>query len=145
MILAVIPSTGMLLIAIAFLAGVGITAIGPGGIFLTIALLTLGRLPPAGVAGTSSAAMVAAGLVGTLVYLRSGELRQQRNRSLAVILSSSGLVGALLGSWLNALVSPGGFAVLLGLMAFAAGAVILFQEWRGLSAQVQLDTGRAAG
>ena len=47
----VLPAAGALLMAIAFLAGVGITAIGPGGIFLTIALLTLGQLPPAGVAG----------------------------------------------------------------------------------------------
>jgi uncharacterized membrane protein YfcA len=124
---------------IAFLAGVGITAIGPGGIFLTIALLALGQLPPAGVAGTSSAAMVAAGLVGTLVYLRSGELRLERNRRLAVILSSSGLLGALIGSWLNAFVSPDGFAVLLGAMAFAAGALILYQEGRGLRARVHLD------
>jgi uncharacterized membrane protein YfcA len=141
----VLPAAAALLMAIAFLAGVGITAIGPGGIFLTIALLTLGQLPPAGVAGTSSAAMVAAGLVGTLVYLRSGELKQQRNRSLAVILSSSGLVGALLGSWLNTFVSPAGFAVLLGIMAFAAGGIILLQEWRGLSAHVQLDMDHAAG
>jgi len=55
-------------------AGVGITAIGPGGIFLTTAPLALSGLPPAGVAG------------------------------------------------------------LLGLVAFAAGAVILYQEWRGLDA-----------
>lgn len=139
------PATGALVMTIAFLAGVGITAIGPGGIFLAIALLAIGHLPPAGVAGTSSASMVAAGLVGTLVYLRSGELRLQRNRSLAVILSSSGVLGALIGSWLNAFVSPDGFAVLLGAMAFAAGAVILYQEWRGLTAQVQLDTDHAAG
>src|SRR5688500_14410402 len=133
------PAAGGLLMTLAFLAGVGITAIGPGGIFLTIALLALGHLPPAGVAGTSSAAMVAAGVVGILVYLRSGELTLERNRRLAVILSSSGLVGALIGSWLNAFVSPDGFAILLGVVAFAAGAIILYHEWRGLHAHVQLD------
>jgi uncharacterized membrane protein YfcA len=139
------PSTGALLTVIAFLAGVGITAIGPGGIFLTIALLALAHLPPAGVAGTSSAALVVAGVVGTLVYLRWGELRLERNRRLAVILSSSGLLGALIGSWLNAFVSPGGFAVLLGVMAVAAGATILYQEWRGLRAHVHLDPAGWAG
>ena len=137
--------TGAILVAIAFLAGVGITAIGPGGIFLTIALLALSGLPPAGVAGTASAAMVGAGFVGTLMYLRSGELRLERNRRLAVILSSSGLLGALLGSWLNSFVSPRGFAVLLGMVAFAAGAAILYQEWKGLEAYVQLDARRRAG
>jgi uncharacterized membrane protein YfcA len=137
---ALTPAIGAVLMAIAFLAGVGITAIGPGGIFLTIALFALSGMPPAGVAGTASAAMVAAGFVGTLVYFRSGELTIQRNRSLAVILSASGLLGALVGSWLNAFVSPNGFAALLGLMAFAAGVIILYQEWRGLHAQVRLDT-----
>src|SRR4051794_3763533 len=100
--------------AIAFLAGVGITAIGPGGILITIALLALSGLPPAGVAGTASASMVAAGLAGTLVYIRSGELALQPNRRLAVLLGAGGLVGALLGSRLNALVSASAFAVLLG-------------------------------
>lgn len=134
-----------LVIAVAFLAGVGITAIGPGGIFLTIALLALGRLSPAAVAGTASAAMVLAGLAGTLVYIRSGELALERNRSLALILSASGLLGALLGSWLNAFVSADGFAALLGLLASGAGAVILHQEWRGLDARVHLDISRWIG
>lgn len=127
------PAHGALLMAIAFLAGVGITAIGPGGIFLTIALLAFGHLPPAGVAGTSSAAMVAAGLAGTLVYLRSGELTLEPNRRLAVILSSSGLVGALIGSWLNAFVSPRGLSVpalvVLGVPIVSAVAVAQAQSF----------------
>jgi uncharacterized membrane protein YfcA len=139
------PMTGALLMAIAFLAGVGITAIGPGGIFLTIALLTLGGLSPASVAGTASAAMVAAALAGTVAYVHSGELTLARNRVLVVILSSAGLVGAVTGSWLNAFVSPAAFALLLGIVAFAAGAAIVYQEWRGLEAQVRLDVGRWAG
>src|SRR5436190_12273186 len=133
------------LLVVAFLAGVGITAIGPGGIFLTIALLTLSGLPPAGVAGTASAAMVAAGVVGTLAYVRSGELRQPGNRNLAIVLSSSGLLGALVGSALNAFVSADRFATLLGLMAFSAGAVILYQEWRGLEALLPVDPTHWAG
>ena len=141
----VVPAIGALLMVIAFLAGVGITAIGPGGIFLTVALFALSGLPPAGVAGTASATMVAAGVVGTIAYLRSGELRHPANRNLAVILSSGGTLGALIGSRLNAFVSADGFAALLGLMAFGAGAVILYQEWQGLEAQLQVDASRWVG
>lgn len=120
------------MIGIAFFAGVGITAVGPGGIFLTIGLFALSGLSPAGVAGTASAVMIAAGLVGTIAYVHSGELKELLNRQLAMILSASGMLGALLGSWVNSFVSTDGFGLLLGAVAFSNGIVILYQEWRGL-------------
>ncbi len=138
-------SSPAVLLIIAYLAGVGITAVGPGGIFLTIALFALSGLPPAGVAGTASATMVAAGLAGTIAYVRSGELTRPDNRRLAVVLSSSGLAGALFGSWLNSYVSADRFAALLGLMAFGAGAIILHQESRGLEARLPVDATHRTG
>ncbi len=129
----------LLLVLIAFLAGVGATAIGPGGIFLTIALFSLVALPPAEVAGTSSAVMVAAGVFGSLFYFRSGELRRRSGRDIALVLSLAGMLGGLAGSWLNSFVSAGQFGFLLGTVAVGTGSVIVYQEWRGLQPRFRLD------
>lgn len=130
---------GLLLILIAFVAGVGATAIGPGGIFLTIALFSLAALPPAEVAGTASALMVAAGIFGSLFYFRSGELKRRASRDIAVVLSFAGMLGGLAGSWLNSFVSAAQFGVALGTVAIGTGSVIVYQEWRGLAPHFGLD------
>ena len=59
------------LVVIALFAGVGITTIGPGGIFVTIALYVLTPLPSATVAGTAHATFIATGIVASLAYVRS--------------------------------------------------------------------------
>ena len=122
-----IPSLDIqiILILVALVAGLGITAIGPGGILLTIALHALTALPPPVVAGTASATFVAAGLLGSATYLRSGELASRWNRRLAGWLSVSSVLGALAGSWVNPLFSRGQFGTLLGFATALAGAVIL--------------------
>lgn len=145
MVAEVTPGVELLLILIAFLAGVGVTAIGPGGIFLTIALYSLTSLPAAVVAGTASATMVAAGTVGSLGYILSGELRRRSSWQVALILGAAGILGGLAGSWLNTFVSEAGFGALLGTLAAGAGAVILRQEWRGLEPRYRLDVQSAAG
>ena len=67
------PSTLTLVLLglLGFAGGVGITAIGPGGVLPTIGLFTLTDLAPAEVAGTAILTHVATGLLGTAAYARS--------------------------------------------------------------------------
>ncbi|MFC6730463.1 sulfite exporter TauE/SafE family protein, partial [Natronoarchaeum mannanilyticum] len=85
------------LAAIALVAGVGITTIGPGGIFVTVALYALTPLSSTEVAGTAHATFIVTGLVGTVAYARSGELLDGDGRGMAAILSAASVVGALAG------------------------------------------------
>ncbi len=120
----------LLLVAIAFVAGVGITTVGPGGVFLTVALFVLTGRDPAVVVGTASATFVATGIVGTATYLRSGELSSRTGRRTAVVLSGTGTVGALVGVRLNAFVPTAMFGLLLGGFVSIVGLLVGFQARR---------------
>lgn len=126
------------LIAIAFVAGIGITTIGPGGIFLTIALYALTPLTPGAIAGTAQATFVATGLVGTAAYVQSGELATGESWTLTVVLSVSSIAGAFAGALANAYVSRAAFGLLLGGLASLVGGVILYRERRGFMPLVTL-------
>jgi uncharacterized membrane protein YfcA len=132
------------LVAIAFLAGIGITTIGPGGIFLTVALYALTPLSPGAIAGTAQAMFVVTGVVGTLAYVRSGELATGGSRALTGILSASSVLGAVAGALANAHVSRALFGLLLGTLASATGFVIVYRERRGFMPLCSIDatTGR---
>lgn len=119
------------LVALSLLAGVGITAVGPGGIFVTIALVALTDLEPAVVVGTASATFVATGLVGAESYRRSGELDSRRGRWMAVVLSATGLAGALVGVRLNAAVDAATFERLLGVFVSLTGVLVLYRARYG--------------
>jgi len=118
----------VLLVGVAFLAGIGCTSIGPGGIFTTIALYTLTTVPSSTVAGTAQFTFVAVGLLGTVAYLRSGKLSVGTNSRTAVVLSVSSVLGALAGAGINAYVSRDLFGLLLGGFAALAGVVIVYRE-----------------
>lgn len=135
----------LLLALIAFLAGIGTAAIGPGGIFLTISLFALTALSPSQVAGTASATFIATGFFGTAVYLRSGELGRRESRHLALMLGATSVVGALLGAQVNTRISPAIFGALLGLATGGTGILIIYREWRGLSPRLRLDFGSSSG
>lgn len=139
MIAAVPVAVLVALVAIALAAGVGITTIGPGGIFVTVALYALTPLPSATVAGTAQATFVATGLVGTAAYARSGELVGDEGRGMAAILSATSVVGALAGASLNAYVSRRLFGVLLGSVAAVTGLVLLYRERRELDPVASVD------
>lgn len=132
MVAAIPPAVLALLIAIALVAGVGITTIGPGGIFVTVALYALTPLSSAEVAGTAHATFVATGLIGAVVYARSGELVESDSQRMAAILSATSVVGALAGAHLNTYVSRRLFGVLLGAVAALTGGVLLYRERREL-------------
>jgi uncharacterized protein len=118
------------LVGIALVGGVCITTIGPGGIFVTIALFHLLDLSPGGVAGTASVTFVATGLLGSMAYLRSGELRGRAVTRAALVLSGASVVGAFAGAWLNTRLDASSFGALLGAFVAGTGGLILWREWR---------------
>ncbi|WP_049924614.1 sulfite exporter TauE/SafE family protein [Halopiger djelfimassiliensis] len=135
----------LVLISIAFFSGIGITTIGPGGIFVTIALYSLTPLASSQVAGTAHATFVVTGLVGSVAYLHSGEMNTGESRAIAVVLSASSIVGALAGAQLNRYVPRSLFGLLLGGVAMAVGGIILYRERRGFTPVYELDPLRRRG
>lgn len=126
--LPVAPETALALAAVALFAGIGITTVGPGGVFLTVALYALAPISPATVVGTASATFVATGLLGTASYYRSGELGSHGSAKSAVVLSLTGLGGALLGVQLNAFVSEATFGLLLGVLVSLTGVLVEYRS-----------------
>ena len=138
------PATVVALVVIAFFAGVGITTIGPGGIFLTIALYSFTPLSPGTIAGTAQTAFVVTGLVGTVMYVKSGELRTS-SLSVTAVLSVASVVGAVCGALVNAHVSRALFGLLLGALAGLTGLVILYRERRGFMPLRAFDADTTGG
>ncbi len=136
------PEMAILMFVIALVGGFCITTIGPGGIFVTIALFALLPLDPSTVAGTASATFIATGIVGSLGYLRSGHLRTKEAMKGALILSIASVIGAFAGSQINTLLDASTFAVLLGLFVFFTGLLILYRKKNQLvpEKKLQMDT-----
>lgn len=134
----------ILLLLIALIGGVCITTIGPGGIFVTIALFTLLPLDPSTVAGTASATFIATGIVGSLGYLRSGELKGRVAGKAAGVLSLASVIGAFTGAQINTLLDKSLFAILLGLFVFFTGILILYRQKKQLKPdnKLQIDSSR---
>jgi len=138
------PTTALALVVVAFLAGIGITAIGPGGVFTTAALAGLTALPASVVAGTVHMTFVFTGVLGSFVYFRSGELVDD-GRTLTVVLSVASVAGAVGGALLNTSLSETVFDLLLGGFCVVVGAVIAYREFRGLGPAIALDSGTIGG
>ncbi len=134
-----------LLFFIALISGVCITTIGPGGIFVTIALFVLLPIDPAVVAGTASAMFIAAGIVGSLGYLRSGQLRNQAAGKAAAALSLASMAGAFAGAEINKLLDASAFAVILGIFVLLAGLLIPYRQYNGICSDKHLDLGNLRG
>ncbi|ESP88298.1 sulfite exporter TauE/SafE family protein [Candidatus Halobonum tyrrellensis] len=138
------PPALVALAVVGFLAGVGITAIGPGGVFVTVAL-ALTAAPPAVVAGTGGATNIAAGLLGTVAYIHSGELRTDRGLHTAAALAGPGVVGALVGARVNATISAAVFSVVLGVVVVLAGGLTYYREWDDTRADGSIDPSSRLG
>jgi uncharacterized membrane protein YfcA len=121
---------GLLALA-ALLGGVGITAVGPGGVLPTIALFALTGLSPATVAGTAIVTHVATGLLGTAAYTRSGQLRDPDTRRTALLLAAAALLGTPVGVMVNAAVSTHVFGVCLAGFALAVAGLLWLRDRRG--------------
>ncbi|NEB74440.1 sulfite exporter TauE/SafE family protein [Streptomyces sp. SID14478] len=120
----------VVLAAAGLLGGIGITALGPGGVLPTIGLFLFSGLTPAGVAGTALVTHVATGLLGTAAYARSGHLRAPGTRRCAATLAVVALAGTPLGVLLNTRVAAGGFGVLLACAVAAAGILVWVRDAR---------------
>ncbi|GAA0482049.1 sulfite exporter TauE/SafE family protein [Streptomyces olivaceiscleroticus] len=123
-------ATLVLLALFGLLAGVGITAVGPGGVLATVGLFVLTGLSPAQVAGTAIVTHVATGLLGTAAYVRSGELRELRTRRTAWVLAGAAVLGTPLGVLANTVVSGRAFGLLLGFFVALVGALLWYRERR---------------
>lgn len=119
----------VLLGVIGVAGGIGITAVGPGGVLPTIGLFALTGLTPSAVAGTAIVTHVATGLVGTAAYHRSGQLRAPATRRTAGWLAGTALLGTPVGIMINSALSPRWFGVLLGTLVITAAILVLVREW----------------
>jgi uncharacterized membrane protein YfcA len=113
-----------LLAGIGLVAGVGITAVGPGGVLVTIGLFLLTDRAPASVAGTAIVTHVATGLLGALAYRRSGHLGEPGTRRIAAVLAATALVGAPAGVALNLTVPGRVFGVALATFVLLVAALV---------------------
>ena len=120
--------TLVLLALFGFAGGVGTTALGPGGVLMTIGLFLLSGLPPAAVSGTAIAANVGSAVLGTAAFVRSGQLRGRETRRVSDILIAAAIVGTPLGVILNAQISGAAFGILLGACVIAIGALLSLRE-----------------
>jgi hypothetical protein len=113
------------------LGGIGITALGPGGVLPTIGLFALAPLTPAQVAGTAIVTHVATGALGTAAYRRSGQLRVPATRRTATVLAVAALIGTPVGIGINGLVSAHGFGVALAVLAVLVAGLVLYRQRAG--------------
>lgn len=135
------------LAAVAFVAGVGNTGVGVGGVFVTAALYVFTDLPSEVVAGTALATFAATGALGGYSYVRSGELTGE-GRTLAATLGAGSGIGVLAGVLLNDWLPTATVEVLFGVAIVVVGVVIAYREVCGLEPRIDLDpectTGRLA-
>jgi uncharacterized membrane protein YfcA len=119
----------ILLLALFGLAGgIGITAVGPGGVLPTIGMFLLTGLSPAGVAGTAITTHIATGALGTAAYTRSGQLRDPAIRRIAAILAATAVAGTPIGVLLNTMVSGREFGILLAVAVTVTGVLVWVRE-----------------
>jgi len=123
-------TSAMYLLLISVAAGVGISAVGPGGVLMTIGLFAFTRLSPSLVAGTAIVTHVGTGLVGTMAYWRSGEFRNRKVRRIAAILCAATFVGIPLGILINSHLYRHGFGLLLGVFAAMIGGLVWYRQRR---------------
>lgn len=123
------PAVLVALAVIGLVGGVGISAVGPGGVLPTIGLFALTPLAPAAVAGTAIATNIGAGVAGTVAFAASGQLRDRATRRKAVLLAVAAVVGTPPGVLANTHVSKKLFGVLLGVFAVVV-AVLVWQRGR---------------
>ncbi|TKA06333.1 sulfite exporter TauE/SafE family protein [Actinacidiphila oryziradicis] len=108
--------------------GVGITAVGPGGVLPTIGLFALTGLSPAEVAGTAIVTHIATGALATAAYTRSGQLREPETRRTVLILAASAVVGTPIGVVINTFVSKRAFGLVLGVFVAGVAALVWYRE-----------------
>lgn len=120
----------VLLGVLGLVCGIGITALGPGGVLATIALFALTTLTPAQVAGTAIVTHVATGALGTAAYTRSGQLRDPGTRRTALVLAGAALAGTPVGVLVNTVISGRAFGLLLSVFVAGVATLVLYRQRR---------------
>lgn len=118
----------LLLVLVGLSAGIGITAVGPGGVLSTVGLVHLTALSPAVIAGTVMTTNIANGIVGTAAYARSGHLKVPTTRKLVGVLTLTALVGTPVGAALNAGLSDRDFKLILGFFLLIVAGLVWRRE-----------------
>lgn len=127
------------LFVLALFAGVGISALGPGGIFVTIALFLFVPIPSATVAGTATTTFVATGVLASILFKLSGDFAVGFARETAIILSATSILGAVAGSQANLLIPDEIFGYLLAIFVAVIGGIIVYREVVGIEPTNQLE------
>jgi uncharacterized membrane protein YfcA len=145
-VLGVPIALAAVLVGLALVVGVLLTSVGASGFLTTVALYVFTPLSPAEVAGTPTN-FVPFGVLGALAYYRSGELATRPWSHIAVVMSATGLIGALAGTELNVHLPVRGFELALGVVVAFAGLLLLYRESRGAGggAVLELDPTGFAG
>lgn len=123
----------VLLAVLGLISGIGITALGPGGVLATIALFALTGLTPAQVAGTAIVTHIATGALGTAAYTRSGQLRDPGTRRTALLLAGAALAGTPVGVLVNTVISGRTFGLLFSVFVAGVAALVLYRQRRALA------------
>lgn len=120
----------VVLALLGLVGGIGITALGPGGVLPTIGLFALTGLSPAQVAGTAIVTHVATGALGTAAYQRSGQLREPVTRRTAAVLAGTAVLGTPVGVLINSRVSERTFGQILGVFVGVVALLLWYREVR---------------
>ncbi|SFC50692.1 hypothetical protein SAMN05444422_109136 [Halobiforma haloterrestris] len=126
------------LLALAFLGGVIVATIGPGGILIVTGLYLLTSLSSDEVAGTASAVFTVGAVFGSAVYARSGEI----DWPIAGAVSAAAAVGTWLGVRANAYLSRRAYGIVLAALLAVVGGNIVYREHRDLEPRLDLGRGR---
>ena len=124
------------LAAVSFIGGIVVTTVGPGGIFVITGLYLLTALSSPEIAGTSSATFTAGAILGSVAYVRSGEMDWR----LAGVVGATGATGTWFGVQANAHLSRTLFGIVLAALLAVTGCVIVYREYHGLEPRVELAT-----
>lgn len=124
------PWVPALLGLLGLVGGVGITALGPGGVLPTIGLFALTAMSPGQVAGTSIVTHIATGALATAAYTRSGQLRRPATRRTALALAAVAVLGTPVGILFNTVVSKRTFGLVLGLFVALVAVLVWYREHR---------------
>lgn len=129
------------LVAVAFLGGVVVSSVGPGGIFLLTALYLFTSLSNVAIAGTASATFTGGAMLGSAVYARSGEMDWRLVAAVGIAASA----GTRLGVSVNTGISRATFGLLLSALLAVTGLVVLYREYADLDPVVRPDADTARG
>ncbi|WP_408955043.1 sulfite exporter TauE/SafE family protein [Natroniella sp. ANB-PHB2] len=114
----------VILFICSILIGLSIGMIGIGGVFLTPTLILLLELPISTAMGTSLATFIGTGLLGSYIYHQEGNI----DWPAALLLGSTSIVGAIIGSQINLAISEEILQLILAIFLALVGFSIFLRK-----------------